>query len=166
MERYRSAATAAFLVFGLSLGGCATITSNEMQSLALTAKTQDGKEVKDVKCSARNDKGAWEASAPGFINVHRSAQDLIVECKKDGYSDGLLRAISRVAAGMFGNIIFGGGIGAIIDHTKGTGYNYPDNLPVKMGSAEVVDRRDETNTPGSGTPASVGGAQPGPSKTP
>jgi hypothetical protein len=43
---------------------------------------------------------------------------------------------------MFGNIIFGGGIGAIIDHSKGTGYNYPDNLPVKMGEAVTVDRND------------------------
>lgn len=44
---------------------------------------------------------------------------------------------------MFGNIIFGGGIGAIIDHSKGTGYNYPDILPVKMGEAALVDRRDQ-----------------------
>jgi len=43
----------------------------------------------------------------------------------------------------FGNIIFGGGIGALIDHNKGTGYNYPDELPVKMGSATTVDRNDE-----------------------
>lgn len=42
---------------------------------------------------------------------------------------------------MFGNIVFGGGIGALIDHNKGTGYNYPDQLPVKMGSAVLVDRQ-------------------------
>ena len=44
---------------------------------------------------------------------------------------------------MFGNIIFGGGIGAIIDHSKGTGYNYPNDLPVKMGESITVDRREE-----------------------
>jgi hypothetical protein len=43
---------------------------------------------------------------------------------------------------MFGNIIFGGGIGAIIDHSKGTGYDYPDNLPVKMGEVITVDKRE------------------------
>jgi hypothetical protein len=42
---------------------------------------------------------------------------------------------------MFGNIIFGGGVGAIIDHNKGTGYNYPDQLPVEMGKSVVVDRK-------------------------
>ena len=47
---------------------------------------------------------------------------------------------------MFGNIIFGGGIGAIIDHSKGTGYNYPNTLPVKMGSSVIVDRKDKSAT--------------------
>ena len=44
---------------------------------------------------------------------------------------------------MWGNIIFGGGIGAIIDHNKGTGYDYPNQLPVKMGESVVVDKKTE-----------------------
>jgi hypothetical protein len=44
---------------------------------------------------------------------------------------------------MFGNIIFGGGIGAIIDHNKGTGYDYPDVMPVQMGKAVTVDKKDD-----------------------
>ncbi len=45
---------------------------------------------------------------------------------------------------MFGNIIFGGGVGAIIDHAKGTGYDSPDNLPVRLGDSVTVDKRDAT----------------------
>jgi hypothetical protein len=65
------------------------------------------------------------------------------------------------AGSMFGNIIFGGGIGAIIDHNKGTGYDYPDNLPVKMGEAITVDRREQnapiepSQTGGAGTAKSI-----------
>ena len=44
------------------------------------------------------------------------------------------------------NIIFGGGIGAIIDHNTGTGYDYPNQLPVKMGESVVVDRKTEQQT--------------------
>jgi uncharacterized protein YgiM (DUF1202 family) len=44
---------------------------------------------------------------------------------------------------MWGNIVFGGGIGAVIDHTNGTGYNYPNDLPVKMGASVSVDQADE-----------------------
>jgi hypothetical protein len=44
---------------------------------------------------------------------------------------------------MFGNIIFGGGIGAIIDHSNGTGYDYPNQIPVRMGESVVVDKKVE-----------------------
>ena len=123
--------------------GCATITGSEMQQVALTSKSEDGKVVEGVKCALKNDKGAWEGTSPGFVNVRRSAEDLNVECKKDGQNDGLLKAVSRAAGSMFGNILFGGGIGALIDHNKGTGYNYPDNLPVEMGKSVLIDRKDQ-----------------------
>jgi hypothetical protein len=45
----------------------------------------------------------------------------------------------------------GGVIGAIVDHSKGTGYNYPDDLPVIMGKSTVVDRHEGDNA--SQTPA-------------
>ncbi len=126
--------------------GCASITGSEMQQLSLTTKGEDTKTLEGVKCKLQNDKGTWEATSPGFINVHRSSEDLIVECKKEGEKDGLLKAISRAAGSMFGNIVFGGGIGAIIDHNKGTGYNYPDALPVQMGNSVIVDRKSQDTT--------------------
>lgn len=127
--------------------GCASITSSDMQPLSLTTHNEQGQPIEQVKCTARNDKGVFEANSPGFLQVRRSSEDLLLECKKEGQPDGFLKAVSRAAGGMFGNIIFGGGIGAIIDHTRGTGYNYPDKLPVKMGSSVIVDRRDQDTAP-------------------
>jgi hypothetical protein len=118
-----------------------------MQQLSLTTKGEDAKAVEGVKCKLQNDKGNWESTSPGFVNVRRSSEDLIVECKKDGLKDGLLKAISRAAGSMYGNIIFGGGIGALIDHNKGTGYNYPDLLPVEMGKSVIADRKNQDPAP-------------------
>ena len=53
------------------------------------------------------------------------------------------RAISRANAGMAGNIIFGGGIGAIIDHNKGTAYTYPTWIQLIFGKTLVFDRSAE-----------------------
>jgi hypothetical protein len=114
-----------------------------MQPLSLTTEDEKGLGLEKAKCSLRNDKGSWDAESPTFIYIRRSSEDLLVECKKEGYPNGSLRTISRAAGGMFGNIIFGGGIGAIIDHSKGTGYNYPNTLLVKMGASVVVDRSDK-----------------------
>lgn len=41
---------------------------------------------------------------------------------------------------MFGNILIGGGIGAIIDHSKGVAYNYPDWVQLIFGETQVFDR--------------------------
>ena len=122
--------------------GCSTITQSEGQSLALTA-TYQGKPV-DPTCQLKNDKGSWDSKAPANVTVRKSGEDLEVTCKKEGMPDGLLKAISRAADSMWGNIVFGGGIGAIIDHNKGTGYDYPDQLPVKMGESVVVDKKAST----------------------
>lgn len=127
----------------LVMTGCASITSEKTQPLAITTHSEDGKLVEHAKCSLKNDKGSWEVETPGTVTVHRSAEDLIVDCKKDGMTDGLARGVSRAAGGMWGNIVFGGGIGAVIDHNTGAGYNYPDDIPVKMGESVIVDRRDE-----------------------
>lgn len=128
-----------FVITTFSTVGCSTITQSESQSLSLTA-TYQGKPV-DPTCQLKNDKGSWDSKAPANVTVRKSGEDLEVTCKKEGMPDGLLKAISRAAGSMFGNIIFGGGIGAIIDHNKGTGYDYPDLLPVKMGEAIVVDKK-------------------------
>ncbi|MBL8471550.1 MAG: hypothetical protein KF778_09680 [Rhodocyclaceae bacterium] len=119
--------------------GCSTITQSESQAVQLTA-TYEGKPV-DPTCKIKNDKGGWEAKAPAMVSVRKSNEDLEVTCSKEGMPDGLLKAISRAAGSMFGNIIFGGGIGALIDHSKGTGYDYPDQLPVKMGKSVTVDKK-------------------------
>lgn len=123
--------------------GCASITGSELQNVALSTKSEQGKDVAKATCELKNDKGQWKSVTPGFVTVQRSAEDLLITCTKDGEKDGMLRAISRAAAGMFGNIIFGGGIGAIIDHNKGTGYDYPDTLVVEMGKSLVRDREEE-----------------------
>ncbi|MCF8178575.1 MAG: hypothetical protein K9J74_08710 [Sulfuritalea sp.] len=125
------------------MSGCASITGSEMQSLAVSATNSEGTPVDKAECTLINDKGQWTSNTPDFVMVRRSDEDLTVVCKKEGMMDGILKAVSRAAGSMFGNIIFGGGIGALIDHNKGTGYNYPDKLPVKMGESVIVDRKEQ-----------------------
>ncbi|MGQ0512205.1 MAG: hypothetical protein ACT4P9_16510 [Betaproteobacteria bacterium] len=135
------------IVSGIAIGllfltsGCSTITQSESQSLSLTA-TYENKPV-EASCQLKNDKGSWDSKSPANVSVRKSNEDLEVTCKREGMPDGILKAISRAAGSMFGNIIFGGGIGAIIDHNKGTGYDYPNQLPVRMGESVVVDKKTE-----------------------
>ena len=127
----------------MSFSGCASITVSDTQSVMVTTRLQDGKAVEKAACKLRNDKGDWAVMSPGSVGVRRSADDMQIECTKDDVPTGLVKAISRAHGGMFGNIIFGGGIGAIIDHSRGTGYDYPDVIEVVMGTSTVIDRNGQ-----------------------
>lgn len=135
----------ALSVLSVLATGCASITGSELQQVSLSVQQSDQAVVEGARCKLANDKGSWEATAPGFVQIRRSADDLTVKCEKQGLPDGLLKAVSRAGGDMYGNIIFGGGIGALIDHNKGNGYNYPDELLVLMGASRVVDRREQDN---------------------
>jgi hypothetical protein len=48
---------------------------------------------------------------------------------------------------MFGNIIFGGGVGAIIDHNNGSAYEYPPSLKIVMGTSQRIENSSQTIEP-------------------
>lgn len=125
-----------------ALTGCATIVKDVNQPVKIETYTKDNAMVEGAKCTAKNERGEWVATTPGSLVVHRSSHDLIVKCEKENQQSGFATLISRANGGMFGNILFGGGIGAIIDHNKGTAYSYPDWVRVMMGENLVYDRKN------------------------
>jgi hypothetical protein len=71
--------------------------------------------------------------------ITRSNDNMLVTCQKEGHESGIASVVSAIRGAMFGNIIFGGGIGAIIDHTSGAAYEYPQLIQLEMGSTRVID---------------------------
>jgi hypothetical protein len=124
------------------LTGCASITKDSNQPVKVETYSKENQAVAGVKCTAKNERGEWVATTPGNLVVHRSGQNLLVNCEKEGVAPGVATVVSRANGGMFGNILFGGGIGAIIDHNKGTAYSYPDWIRVIMGDNLVYDRKN------------------------
>ena len=104
----------AMLALSILATGCSTITgSGTSQSMSVQTYLADGQDVEGVKCEMNNDEGTWCVLTPGSAFVHRSNKDLQVVCKKTGIDVGTASIVSRTKGNMFGNIIFGGGIGAI-----------------------------------------------------
>lgn len=126
----------------LTFGGCATITTDAGQSLRVETFTDQGEEIKGAQCRLENDNGTVYVMTPGAVTVRKSNKDMQVSCTASGQPDAEAIVTSRVAIGMFGNIIFGGGIGALIDHGKGTAYNYPTWLQLIFGRFLSFDRND------------------------
>ena len=117
-----------------ALVGCATISgSGSNQSISVQTFASDGSEIDGVKCDMTNDEGTWFVMTPGSTTVRKSNKDLQVVCKKSGLDIGTANVVSRTKGNMFGNIILGGGIGAIVDHNNGAAYEYPGLIKVYMG---------------------------------
>lgn len=127
----------------VALSGCASIVNETTQPLKLETLTATGEAVPSADCTISNDYGSSTVKSGATVQVRRSGKDLDITCKHPANPDAVARAISRANAGLAGNIIFGGGIGAIIDHNKGTAYTYPTWIQMVFGQTLVFDRSDE-----------------------
>ncbi len=116
--------------------GCASITTGQNQSLSIETRA-DGTPVAGASCKLENDKGTWYATSPGTAVVRRSYDDLNVRCEKAGHEPGVTAAKSSTKAMAFGNILFGGIIGAAVDAGSGAAYDYPSIIAVELGRNRV-----------------------------
>lgn len=115
-------------LLAMALTSCASIVNGENQSVSV--KTG---EIKGANCTLKNNKGTWFVnSTPASVTVHRSYQPLDVSCAKPGYGYGDEMVKSKTKAMAFGNIVFGGAIGAGVDMADGAAYDYPDLIDVSM----------------------------------
>lgn len=126
----------------LSLVGCASITGTTNQNVSIQTKESTGAELLGASCELTNKKGKWFITTPGTVGISRSNDDMQVSCTKDGYLQGKQGIVSDTKGMMFGNIILGGGIGAIVDHNSGAAYEYPSVIQIVMSrvvkAADVV----------------------------
>lgn len=134
-----------YLIFtaAVLLSGCASVVNDSTHPIKIETKTIEGELINGAECKLTNDYGSFSAKSGDTVQIRRSSKDLDIVCKTPERNDATARAISRANGGMFGNILFGGGIGAIIDHNKGTAYTYPTWMQLIFGRSLVFDRSVE-----------------------
>jgi hypothetical protein len=136
------ASLATFLLASL-LGGCASIVSGTTQVVSVDTPGCPG-----ASCEMSNDKGKWYVSqTPGTVSISRAYGPLLVSCKLNDTTGNA--AFNSSTKGMaFGNILFGGVIGAGIDMGSGAAYDYPPSLSVPMTCAPTaIHRSAQTAVP-------------------
>lgn len=132
--------TFALLAF---LNGCASITGSKYQGITVVAVCE-GKQVEAASCSLTNDSGVWYVTTPGSVFVHKSTGDMSVSCKKDD-AGGTNVFRSTSAAGMWGNILMGGPIGAAIDAGTGAGFDYPNTMNIQFDKCPTPPKKQSLN---------------------
>lgn len=122
----------AFIVTVASLAsGCASIVNGNNQVISVEARHK-GQPVVGASCQLVNPKGTFFVTTPGTVTVHRAYDDLNVKCEKEGLAPGIAAIKSGTKPMAFGNVIFGGLVGAAIDAGSGAAYDYPTLISVIM----------------------------------
>ena len=120
----------------LGLQACASIVSGTSQNVSV-----DTPGCAAARCELSNDKGKYFVpSTPGTVTVNRSYNNLQVSCSREGATSDLLSVASTTKGMAFGNILFGGVIGAGVDMSTGAAYDYPQLISVALqcGAASMA----------------------------
>lgn len=134
---------APLLALAVLCTGCASVTQGTTHPLRIETVTDKGQQLDGADCTLRNDQGTTVAKSGSSTPVRRSSKDLEITCAAAGQPDATARLVSRANAGLAGNILLGGAIGAAIDHNSGAAYTYPGWVRLVFGEFNVYDRRDE-----------------------
>jgi hypothetical protein len=142
--------TNCLIVVFIALTGCASVSGSSNQSISVLAVDSNGRSISEVTCNLVNSRGSWNLKTPATLTISRSGDPLKINCLKSGYQPGQASATSDVKGGTYGNVIVGGGLGAVVDHSTGASYQYPNMVQIEMkselflssGSASIEDKSE------------------------
>ena len=103
--------------------GCASIIDDDNQPISVDTPGCPG-----ASCQLTNSQGVYFVkSTPETIVVNKAFGDLTIVCTKGDKKETLIH-VSKANVSVFGNILFGGLPGVLIDAGSGSGYDYPTHL--------------------------------------
>jgi len=143
----------AFALLGglLVFPGCASIVSGTNQHVKITSNP-DAANVKVEQLSGANNIVQWEGKTPASIKLSRNGSYLVT-LSSDGYRTEQIPVSSAGMNGwVWGNIVFGGIIGIVIDSADGAAKNLePNAIDVRMVSLQSAQSGQNAviSTPGS-----------------
>lgn len=134
---YRAISAARLLLPALAIGlagGCASVIDGTTQVVTVETYLHGSQAV--ANCKLTNSKGVWHVTTPGTTSVQRAYGDLTVDCAAAGLAPVSQPVASSTKALVFGNILLGGVVGAVIDVANGSAYDYPS--PINVAFSDVA----------------------------
>jgi len=123
-----------------TLGGCASVVSDKTQPVKVETLDQAGNTITGAKCDLQNDRGTFHVETPNTVFVRKSGGELVVTCTAPDQLQADGKLISRTGGAVFGNILLGGIIGAVVDTASGVAFNYPEWVQLVFGKTLTFDR--------------------------
>jgi len=125
----------------LLTGGCATLTKGGSQTV--TVDTDPSGAV----CTLARDAKTLAVinPTPGSVPVEKAKGTIAIGCTKQGYLEASGNLASEFQAMTFGNILFGGIVGIVVDAASGAMHEYPAKVTITLipDAFGTVAARDE-----------------------
>jgi hypothetical protein len=125
----------AMLLGLLLLPGCATIFEGTSQSVTISTDPPGA----DCTVDRAGSRVGQVNPTPGSIHIDKSKNDLSVLCKHTGYQPATVAQSAKFQATTFGNILFGGLVGVVVDAASGANFEYPKDVKLTLAPNPVVD---------------------------
>jgi hypothetical protein len=127
----------------VGLAGCATLMTDDHQSIVVKS------DPPGATCQVREGGTVIGtiAQTPGTVYVGKSRHDIAIDCSRFGYYPGAAVLQPNFQNWTFGNILYGGNLGLLVDTSSGAINEYPrivtvfmNRLPRPGESAEQTNR--------------------------
>ena len=115
------------MALAISTSACSTLTKDSHVPMNLSYSDNSAGD-----CSLKNKRESYSVEIPGTENIRRSDDSLVYDCTTQDGRTAQGSIPSTVGASMAGNIILGGGIGAIIDATNDYHREYPTQFVIPV----------------------------------
>jgi hypothetical protein len=115
------------LFFAIAGSGCSTLVNEPHLPINLSFSDNSAGE-----CSLRNKRESYKVQIPSSALVRRSDDPLVYECTTEDGREAYGSILSDIGQTMAGNIILGGGIGAIIDANNDMHREYPGSFVIPV----------------------------------
>jgi hypothetical protein len=141
------------------VAGCATTGKSPLQILSVSTVNDKGDAVAGVPCTLHSDKGRWDVTTPGRVEVARSRRPLRVNCENDEWQSAskvdasvvaaVLKVTSEGAAiGTVVGLVGAGGSGAAggsLVAAAAAGTAMAASIVVMVGAGLLWKLRDDTS---------------------
>jgi hypothetical protein len=116
------------IALAVGLSGCATLVSDDHESIAIKS------DPPGATCMVHQ--GATDVGTipytPGTIYVGKSRHDIAIDCARAGYYNGAAVLQPEFQTWTYGNILYGGSLGVMVDTASGAINEYPRAVTVLM----------------------------------
>jgi hypothetical protein len=122
-----------FIVFALTLAGCASIISGTSQDVKISSSPAAAN-IKVERSSKTGMETVWQGQTPANVSLKRKYAYLL-SVSLDGYQPIEMPLESSTNGWVWGNLLFGGLIGLVIDYSNGAAKKLePDQIDVQLVS--------------------------------